>query len=1131
MSGDHATGDALGRLDRGVFVGRSYELDALSASLEDTESGRGSVVLIAGEPGIGKSSLVSQIESFAAARGFYHMGHQCGVGLPAFWPWTRLLTCWKEERRRARLVNADAVLAMLSQPHDPETESGTSPVVHTAMKDDRFERFDRVLGFFRRVARQKPILLVLEDLHVADPDSINLLHYCAQQLSTARVLILATYRQHELSVGIAPLIVEIEQRRRGRHLMLRGLSEVEVRELIERIAGHTCAPSFASELFTLTEGNPLYIKELLHHLLHERIFRYDGMRWTSRISPRNMPLPPSLEEVVWQRFVRLSEDGRHVLSVASVIGRELDVDTLRRLAGMSEGRVDAALVEARAAHLIDTDRTGRHRFHHPLFREVLHSRLEPVHRARLHLRFGEMIERRYGRDAGRHAATLAYHFSETTSVEGCDKAVRYALRAADDSTQVMAHDDAVRILEAALRVLERVPQRQQRLCDVLLPLAAALWRSGTFDRAREVSQRAAEVARRCGSAEMLARAALSYAGQLQGFGAVVVDQTTVSLLREALEKILDAHPLRPLLMARLAEELAFTESDELGRSFARQAIDLARAQSDPSLLVATLRTTHWALWTPEAVNDRLELADEIVRLADQTNDPRMRCDGELVHVWSRIELGQRGAAEAALSTCSDLAAQLRQPYYSWLSAVTRTCLAFMTGDLARAESLAGTALALGESTRDPNCLLFYNGQMGHLYWLTGRFAELPRYYSGITEPHPLLAPTVSCARAAMLCDAGQKTQARAEFERWATDNFEHVPRNPTWLFTMCVLTRVCAALGDMERAEHLYRLLTPFEGRNVVIVPFFPYGACAHFLGLLAATMRHWPDAERHFEHALVMNTRMGTTQWVARTQLAYAAMLFTRGKPGDHQYAHALLTDSIQTAQALGMTAVVQRAQVELERLAAAGRSVDRMRESGDATARAQPLANVFKPEGAYWLVGYAGRICRVPPVKGMKHLAVLLKNPNIEIPATYLYAGGNDGRFGATPPPEANLRVVMHEDTADILDGQARRDYVQELANLGEELEEAERMNDLGRIARLRGRIEALEEQLREGLTPTGKPRKFVSRTEENARTAVTKSIKLAIERIGQSIPDLARYLDRSVQRGHVCVYTPEAGVEWDL
>jgi CheY-like chemotaxis protein/tetratricopeptide (TPR) repeat protein len=913
----------LARFARGVFVGRTQELSQLEGALREAASGRGRLVLLSGEAGIGKTSLLRTAVSRAEEDGFgvlHARAHDVG-GAPAFYLWTEVLREFLARPESADVIafqqaSAAALLPLI--PALAERLHGVSPGAADS-HEERFRLLEGVSVLLREAARPRPLLIALEDLQWADVPSLQLLRFLAREMEATRMLIVGTCRTAEAEAPLGDLITEIAREPASVLFPLRGLSEGEIRELVASIFGQTCPRAFARMMHARTEGNPLFVKEILRHLVEEEIVWHDGTRWTGPTDLEEIPIPDSVRKVIRHRLERATSDCRGVLGIAAVSGREFDARVVQELAKLSGDDFAAALTEAENASLIARVRGNRYRFAHPLFHEALYHELAPARRTELHWRTGEALESLHGSKSEAHVERLTHHFIEGVQAGDADKAVYYAMRAGQRAGAMMGHEEAARHFEAALQVLERSGANpDERRCEILLLLSDALWRAGAFDRAREAAGRAAEAARRTGCGESLARAALAFAGRQQGFGAVNSDAQVVGLLREGLQALSDEqHALRPLLLARLGEELAFTHRDASGRSLARRAIELARAQSDPSVLAATLKATHWALWSPEGVEDRLSLADEIVQLADRSGDRAMRLEGQLVRVWSLIEVGDSRGAEYELRQCAQLARSQRQPYYQWLVAVTRVCLAFMTGSLDRVAALAEEAKRLGEVTPNRNVSLFHEAQMAGLRRLEGRFDELARLQTEIVEPHPLLVPVISCARANRYSDQGRVAETRAEFERWAVDDFVTLPRNVTWLTSVTFLTNACAFLGDARRAERLYSLLAPFAGRNVATIPLFTEGAAAHYLALLAATMERWDDAERHFTDALEMNTCMGTKQWAARTQLAYGSVLLRRGRSGDRLRARELLEAAAQGAAALGMPVVQRQAEEEIARAA----------------------------------------------------------------------------------------------------------------------------------------------------------------------------------------------------------------------
>jgi len=451
--------------------------------------------------------------------------------------------------------------------------------------------------------------------------------------------------------------------------------------------------------------------------------------------------------------------------------------------------------------------------------------------------------------------------------------------------------------------------------ELLLAQGASEDRAGLEDAARATFSDAAAAARVLEDASLLGRAALGFAGQWSVLGRV--DRERLARLEEALEALGEKDSaLRARLLARLALELYYSGEPERRQALSEQAVELARRVGDPRTLATCLDARHYALWRPETVDERLEVAAELRRVAEQTGDPELELEGAGWTVVDLLELGDVPGADVQIAAASKLAEALQRPLWLWWTLLLRCTRAQIAGRFDVAERLADEALETGRHGQAENAVNAYAQAMFNIRREQGRLAEVEPSVRRFVELYPALVAW-RAGLALLLVELGREDEARAEFEALA--HFEDLPRDANWLIGVTLLAEVAGALGDGARAEPLYGLLEPYAGRNVVVGRAATCnGSASRLLGILAAAMRSWELAEGHFISALAMHERMGARPWVARTQIAYADMLLTRRARGDRARARALLGDAVITAEALGMPVVAQRAR-ELVALAGA--------------------------------------------------------------------------------------------------------------------------------------------------------------------------------------------------------------------
>jgi DNA-binding SARP family transcriptional activator len=407
------------------FVGRERELAALDEALADALAGRGRVVLLAGEPGIGKSRLAAELAARADGRGAQVLVGRCweAGGAPAYWPWVQVLRGYVREAEpdalRAQLGPGAADLAQIVpelRERFPDLPVPRSLEPAAA----RFRLFDAAAQFLAKASQSRPLVLVMDDLHAADAPSLLLLRFVVRELGSTHILLLGAYRDVDPSLGqaLTEMLAEVTREQVTRRLALGGLSEREVARYVELTASDIASSELVAGLHAQTEGNPLFVGEIM------RLLSAEGVASQSAAAARRA-IPQSIREIIARRLAHLSPASERMLMLASVIGREFALDALAHMGGVSEHELLDILDEALAARVLFDlpDGAGRLRFAHVLIRDTLYEGLTSARRVRLHRLAVEALEALYGDEPGPHLAELAYH-----SVVGRDqgKGLRYA---------------------------------------------------------------------------------------------------------------------------------------------------------------------------------------------------------------------------------------------------------------------------------------------------------------------------------------------------------------------------------------------------------------------------------------------------------------------------------------------------------------------------------------------------------------------------------------------------------------------------------------------------------------------------------------------------------------------------------
>jgi DNA-binding CsgD family transcriptional regulator len=908
------------------YVGRETELAALTADLQAAVAGRGGVVLLAGEPGIGKTRLAEELAARATARGALVLWGRCweGEGAPAFWPWVQVVRAYVQAADPAALrqdMGAGAADIAQVVPAVGERLPGLPAPLPVEPGAARFRLFDSLAGFLRAAAARRPLLLVLDDLHWADAPSLALLRFVGWELEGAGLLVLGVYRHTEVDRG-HPLLGTLADLTRGQHhrrLLLGGLDQQEVASFVALVAGVAPSPRLAAALHQQTDGNPFFVTEVVRLLASQGRLDHAGSPVLAG------GLPEGVKAVVAERLGRLSDDCRGLLEVAAVVGRDFGLRVLQPATGVDPGRLLGLLEEAEATRVVAAvpGGLGRWRFAHALVREVLYEGLPAAGRVRLHGRVGEALGAVYAVDPGPHLAELAHHFVAAApgGQEMVARAVRAATLAGRRGLDLLAWEEAAGLFERALAALELAERPdQQARCQLLLDLGEARMAASEVPAARAAYQQAGELARRIGAPEALANAALGLGLE---FTTGVVDPVEVGLLGEALAALGGADsPLRARVLARLATALLFTPQTQRRLALSEEAVALARRLGDPATLAAVLYDHHVVIWgseQAEVAGERLAVAGEVVGLAEQTGDQAMALRGRGLRRTDLLELGDVVGFDADLAAAEQTAQQLRQLHHRWQLPLARATRAMLAGRFAEAEELATQGLAVGRRAGDQAVELYHAAIVGPLRFLQGRQGETVELFQDLATRFPAF-PLLRTCLAAALAEAGRTDQARAEVERLAAGDLAAVPRDLGWSFSLAMLALACYRLGDTEHAAGLHGRLEPYADRNIASGRYGAsyLGPAAYFLGLLAETLGRPEQAVDRFQHAAELAANIEARPMVARSREGQARALLALARPGDRPQAQDLLEEVIATAQELGIHGLGERASALLGELAA---------------------------------------------------------------------------------------------------------------------------------------------------------------------------------------------------------------------
>ncbi|GAA2591995.1 hypothetical protein GCM10010399_23180 [Dactylosporangium fulvum] len=548
------------------LVGRLGEEGLITDRVDQAGHGQGGVVLVVGEAGLGKTLLAEWAAATAGAKGLATAWSRCveASATPAFWPWAQVLRALPETGHRQHLLD---VLA----------GRGESPWRREDPDTALFHLHEAVAETLREAAAERPLLIVVDDLHVADASSLQLLAHLAPMLHRVPILLIATLRPEapDADPALRETLALLANERGAERLRLGSFTAADIADYLAGAGGEPRSEVVLA-LLERTGGNPFYLKELLRLLASE----HPG-GWGSAQAVAETGVPESVRDVISRRVSRLPDETRTMLHTAAVIGRDVGLLLLEASTGRENEDVMSALEPAVVAGLLtEVPGSWDYRFAHAIVRDTVYGGLSRLQRARLHKRVGEAIESFDRPDDPDQLNLLVHHFTMAAPLGVADRAVRYARRAAELAMAQLAYDQAARYLESALGALDPTrPGAAADRCRLLVQLGVARRAAGDVAGTRVVLDEALTLATQLGDDELAVDAATLFGGvTLWAWRPyLVADERMVGILRDQLSRLdpADLHR-RAVLQGTLAVELYHSPERPDGEAHAEEAVALAQ---------------------------------------------------------------------------------------------------------------------------------------------------------------------------------------------------------------------------------------------------------------------------------------------------------------------------------------------------------------------------------------------------------------------------------------------------------------------------------------------------------------------------------------------------------------------------
>lgn len=934
------------------LIGRDHPAALLRAEITRAAESHGGLVLVTGEAGIGKTTLVTAAMETARRAGALVLSGSCwdSAAAPGYWPWVQAI---RALRRHATAEEWAAV----------ESAAGSSLAfllgdTHTADPVTGFQLYDAVTNALVAVSQERPVVVVVDDLHWADPESVRLLEFVAQHTWFERLLLVGTYRDVEVETTdhpLAPLMLPLLAR--ATTITLTGLDEGEVGALITRTTGVEPAAELTTEVHRRTGGNPFFVEQTAR-LWHS------GSALTT--------VAPGVRDAVRRRLSLLAPVVSALLTGAAVLGREFHRQVLAATVSAPVPQVARLLDEAVAARLVVALGDGRFAFAHDLVRETLYESLDETEQRARHaavvraLESSALTERIFPADLARHAYLAGDELDPSQVVD-------HLVAAAKDARRRVAFEESVGHYG---RALELVGQDDPRRVRIGLDLGSVCYHSARLEEASAAFQGAADAALRLDDPELLTRAALT----LHGVGDKVVISATLhaDLLRAAHGRLVGGGSV---------DQSAGKSLDHLAQELIVQLIARARTQNDDEQLGFSLWSMHDTLWGIGHAAERQALTDELVTIARRTGDVEMEQWANSLGWVAALEQGSPRYQER-FTEFVRLSEESPEPQLAIGSFIDQSIIGAMRGRFAEAAALLAKAFTGVEDSDHPHFAYTTHHLKWGLYSLQGDFAKLDELHAQAEEaryPYPELLAGITAAI---------RGDAEGAARNLALADARTPPVGKHFLpLLMRLRAQVASLTGDAGQCARSRAELTPYLDSWLVALYGCDVGGPVRlWLAMVDAAQERWAEAVDGFFEALRSAELLGGRPWVIEAKLGLAAALRGRARPGDEELAGALAEEAAREAAELG---VRHRAcTVEPPARAVSG--------------------NEFRYTGTVWTLTMSDRTVSLPDAKGLRDLHVLLSSPGTEVPVVRLLnpAGGEEvvaaSRLGGDEVLDATARAA---------------------------------------------------------------------------------------------------------------------------
>ncbi len=891
-----------------LLVGRETEKQSLSEAYQEAKQGAGNIVLIRGEPGIGKSCLASAFTEEVKDESTLVVHGQCHetLGSPPFWPWLQIL-------RNLQLTDDSLGLSPAAIFKDlaaveKRQQNRSSSLLSNDVGSEQFLLFSQITNVLAQYASKQTLILVIDDLHWADKSSLLLLSHICRKLSQQAILVIGTYRDIEITRKhpLFDSMGEISRQATLRRIALKGLSEQDVSGFIENTVSQTLTPDVLKSLYEKTEGNPLFVSEVAR-ILQQEIF--DPSHGQMAIE-----IPEGIQEAIGRRLNQLSEQCNELLPMAAVIGRKFSLPVLNHLVPESEQiMLLETLEEAVNRGIIEHQQNtiAEFQFCHVLTRDILYDELSLAKKIILHKKVADALVQLRDGDAEVSAGEIARHYYHAIQGGQSEAAVDYAIEAAEHATKLSAYDEAREYYELVMDIYNLADRRYAKSkAEIYYHIAECIHAVGSpTQTTSDACQLALAAARQTQEYEIFALAAcrLVYVERRPNkanYGLEII-QEALSYLPE------DNLVSRAELLAYHAMSSCFNGRRRDAERLAFEALSVAQSCGDKQVLCNSLCMALLVLrGRPEKLSERIRLGEEAIKLAveiSQTqgqtiilNDPRE---------WLILTYQELGDMARVNTLIKQLEVSVEQTYSykgHYFAASANANQALFAGRWQEAETLIENANELGAKRLDESAEGVYGVQM---FMLNRELGRLPMVKNALermlaNDNNAIWAP----ALLATYTELGMLEEARRIFEQLAANDFRPLGEGELFLTCLVYMVEACVAFNDTARAGALYQRLVPYSGQMLPHATAISHGPADMYLGMMSSLMNNLDEAQQLFEKAALLCEKSIPNMWQAHIKYRHAQVLKRHNFSGGKSRFDELVKEAKILAEGMGMVNLLQK-------------------------------------------------------------------------------------------------------------------------------------------------------------------------------------------------------------------------------